>query len=86
MNEHYQTINRLVHAEADMLFGLHVFGDHLAKQHVYTHHKGIDAVHYFLMLKHGWLPSQVKNMSTADLCFAIEEEMAGWTFPLEARP
>lgn len=86
MNEYYQTINHRVHAEADLFFNLHVFGDHLAKTHGYAHHQGIEAVHYFLMLKHGWLPSQLKSMSAEDLRFAIEEDMAGWTVPPEALP
>ena len=60
------------------------FGDYLAKVKNYREHDGIEAIRYHLMQKHGWLPSEVRSLSTDDLQFAISEEMSGWT--VNSRP
>ena len=86
MNDYHAAIHSRLHAEADMIYGLHCFGDYLAKREGYRVHKGIDAVHYYLILKHGWLPAAVRSMNPLDLCFALEEELCVWTLPQECRP
>lgn len=49
-------------------------GDMLAKREKYKLLAGIDAVKYYLMQKHHWLPSQINAMTVADLDFAVSEE------------
>ena len=85
MDEMHSITHRLRHAEADLAYSLDCFGDHLAEREGYKAHKGIDAVHYFLVLKFGWTPAQVRTMHPEDVRFAMEEEMAGWLLPKEAR-
>lgn len=55
------------------------FGDTLAEREGYRTYDGIEAVHYYLIQKHGWLPRDVRTMSYEDMRFALGEEMAGWT-------
>lgn len=86
MNELDTATHRLLMTEAELTYNLHCFGDHLAAQEKYKVHKGLDAVRYYLMLKHGWLPAQVRNMSHEDLRLAMEEDMEGWTVPPTRRP
>ena len=49
-------------------------GNKIAEKEGYKSLLGIDAVQYYLMQKHHWLPSQVKSMSLEDLSFCFEEE------------
>ena len=70
--------------EGQQHYHLEVFGDHLAKREGYKEHDGLDAIHYYLMCKHGWLPSQARSLSWEDLQFSLAEEMSGWTLPEEA--
>lgn len=86
MNELNQATHRLLHAEADMAYHLHCFGDYLAKREGYRTHRGIEAVHYFLMLRHGWKPADLRAMHPNDLGFAMQEEMHGWTLPQDDLP
>lgn len=53
---------------------LYMLGDKLAKREKYKNFSGIEAVHYYLVQKHNWLPSQVKSMNVEDLSFCLEEE------------
>ncbi len=70
-------------AQAD--YALEVFGDSLkASQGWKNDLSGLDAVHYFLVQKHNWLPSVVRAMSLEDLQFALTEEMQGWKLPKDA--
>ena len=48
-------------------------GDNIAKEYGYKNLNGIEWVHYYLIQKHNWLPSQVKGISYADLLFCLEE-------------
>lgn len=86
MDEQYESHSRIYEAEGGLNYALHVFGDHLAKRESYRAHSGMDAVHYYLCIKHGWPPAVVRAMHPNDLRFLLEEEMAGWTLPPEARP
>jgi len=86
MNERNSTRQQLRQAEGNLAYVLEVFGDTLAKQQAYKSDlDGLDAVRYYLMQKHHWLPREVNSMSYADLRFALIEELAGWTLPAEAR-
>lgn len=86
MEDSFETRKRLHDAEAGLAYSLDVFGDHLAKQQSYKAGlDGLDAVRYYLMQKHHWLPREVRSMSPEDLRFALSEELAGWTLPKEAR-
>jgi len=59
------------------------FGDQLAEQGGYKENAGIDAVYFYLVQKHHWLPKDVKSMSTEDLVFVLSEEMSGFTMKEE---
>lgn len=83
-NELYRNKQALRVLEGRQAYHLEVFGDHLAKREGYRAHEGLEAIQYFLMCKHGWLPSKVRALSWDDLRFAMAEEMAGWTLPKEA--
>jgi len=82
--EQYQVSKRLYAASSDLDYLLDVFGDTLAKRQGYKGLSGLEAVHYYLIQKHNWLPSQVLTMSLSDLRLALHQEMQGWTAPTEA--
>lgn len=58
-------------ANTKLLFKI---GDEIAKANKYKTLSGLDAVYYFLVNKHNWLPSQVKAFNTEDLLFCLSEE------------
>lgn len=62
-----------------------MFGHHIAQREKYKEHKGVDALHFYLVQKYGWMPSKVKSLSWEDLDFLFAEERSGWTLPKEAR-
>ncbi|UQI41900.1 hypothetical protein [Vreelandella venusta] len=78
---------RLFDNEAKTKYSLARFGDYLAKTHSYPRSlAGLDAVRYYLMQKHHWTPSTLRDMSIDDMEFAVAMEKEGWTMPPEARP
>lgn len=79
--ELYESDKRLCLAEAEAKYNLIIFGDHLATREGYTQHKGIDALHFYLVEKHHWLPAQVRSLSDTDLLFLFAEEKKSWTVP-----
>ena len=81
MDEKFDVMRRLELIKGEQAYNLAVFGDHLAKRNNYKAHSGIDAVHFYLVQKHNWLPSTVKAMKAEDLIFCLEEEMVGWVLP-----
>ncbi len=86
MDEHYELRKKLHEADANLVYSLDVFGDTLAEKQGYKSDlHGLDAVRYYLMQKHHWLPRDVKSMSYEDLQFALSEELAGWLLPRGAR-
>jgi hypothetical protein len=60
-------------------FYLELFGDRLKEREKYKVHEGLDAIHFYLVNKYGWLPAVVKSMSYEDLRFLLAEEMHGFT-------
>lgn len=79
--ELYEAIKSKHKQTAILDYAVEVFGDHLADREEYKEHQGIDAVHYYICLKFGYLPRDVRNMSFDDLRFLLGEEMYGWTLP-----
>ena len=53
---------------------LYLAGDNLAKREKYKKLSGLQAVHYYLIQKHNWLPSQVASLKAEELLFCLEEE------------
>lgn len=84
--EKYAALHRLHTTIGQLNYALAVFGDHLAKRESYKTVDGMDAIHFYLVQKHGWLPRDAKSMSADDLRFALSEELADWTLPPNARP
>jgi hypothetical protein len=80
----YETLKRLHDTQGNIAYMLAVFGDHLAKREGYQTHSEMDAVHFYLVTKHHWLPSTVRSMSFEDLEFVLSEELSGWTLPKAA--
>ena len=83
--EKYEIWKRLHEAEGGLAYGLAVYGDHIAKREKYKTVEGMDAVRFYLVQKFSWAPSQVRSMSYEDMSFVLQEEMAGFTYPKEAR-
>lgn len=83
--EHYETCYRVYHAEADLAYSLDVFGDQLAEQNgLPPDLYGIDAVNFYLIKKHNWTPTQVREMSAEDKRLALSEEMQKFKMPKNA--
>jgi hypothetical protein len=82
----YENLQQLHASEGRRNYILEVFGDALAKKHSYQFLGGMDAVYFYLMKKHNWLPRDVRSMSPEDLRFALHEEMQDWTWPKDSRP
>ncbi|MEN1941039.1 hypothetical protein WCE39_08090 [Luteimonas sp. MJ174] len=66
-------------AQGQLAYLMELFGDELAAKQGWKRLDGIQAVRYYLMQKHNWLPAQVNSMSQDDLEFAMTQEMQGWT-------
>jgi hypothetical protein len=83
-SEKWKATKRLRHVEADLYVNLEIFGDELAKRYKYKRHRGIEAVYFWIIERHHWLPSTVRAMNAEDLGFLLEEGMADWTLPTAA--
>ncbi len=70
-------------AVAERSARLNVIGRALSIRYGYDIHHELDAVYFYLVCKHNWLPSQVRALSDDDLLFLTEEEMVGWALPFE---
>lgn len=71
--------------DAELNAQLDVFGNQLAKQHGWSELEDDQAVRFYLLRKHHWLPSQVNSMTYAEMRFALSEELAGWLPPENVR-
>jgi hypothetical protein len=80
-----EATKRLREIEGQRAFHLDLFGDFVAKREGYKTHDGLDALHYYLIQEHHWLPRDVRTLSLDDLHFLFSEEMSGWTVPSEFR-
>ena len=81
----YESEKRLYETLGRSMYTLHRFGDHIAEREGYAKHSGLDALHFYLIAKYGWLPAQVRGLSQDDLQFLFAEEMKGWSLPEDAR-
>jgi hypothetical protein len=62
--------------EGHLNYFLDLFGDHIAQREGYGKYlRGMDAVHFHLVHKFGWLPRDVKSMSLEDVRFVLCQEM-----------
>lgn len=82
LREHSRAILKI---GGERAFHLELFGDFLAKREGYKEHDGLDALFYYLIQKHHWLPSQARSLNWDDLHFLFAEEMSGWSVPAEFR-
>lgn len=76
--EFYKTLKKGCIADGEWRYILMCFGDEIAKRQEYLKHKGLDALHFYLVEKYHWLPCHVKSLSDNDLKFLFVEEMQGW--------
>lgn len=83
--DRYQTLKDLYRIEGDLDYLLCVFGEEIAKREDYKNLDGFEAIHFYLVQKHSWLPGDVRAMSREDLRFVLCQEMEGWVLPPEAR-
>ncbi len=51
-----------------------VFGDHIAEREGYKRIDGMEAIHFYLIHKFGWLPRDVKSMSLEDMKLVLGQE------------
>ena len=79
--EMYDIVRQANESKAKIMSIIEAFGDELAEQQEYVSVSGIDAVHYYLIQKHNWIPSVVKSLNIDDLSFLLTEEMHGWILP-----
>lgn len=76
----HEADKRRCEAQANLKYILLRFGDHLAQREGYKEHKGLSAIHFYLVGKYRWPPSLVRSLNQEDLQFLLDEEMHGWTF------
>jgi hypothetical protein len=67
-------------AQAESHFQIEAFGDEIAKREGYKAHKGLDAIHFYLVQKYHWTPATVHHLSFDDLEFLLKEEKHGLEF------
>jgi hypothetical protein len=80
----YSVMRDIALQEAELDFVLMVFGDTLAERQNYKVHKGLDAIHIYLIEKYHWTLSYVRSLKLEDIRFLLTEEMQAWTLPQEA--
>ena len=83
--ERYGVLKQKYAAGGSKAYYLAVFGNALAEREGYKGLDGMDAIFFYLIQKHNWLPKDVRSMSYDDITFVLSEEMADWTAPPEAR-
>ena len=83
--ELYEATAKLRTVEAQLAVQLEIFGDYLAEREGYRQIHSLDAIHFYIIHKFKWIPSQVRAMTFEDLRFILTEEMSGWTVPKELR-
>lgn len=84
-DEKYEILKRLHDAVGNLDYSLAVFGDTLAKREKYKDLDGMEAIHYYLIQKHHWLPRDVRAMTADDIRLVLSQDMAGWVLPKGAR-
>ena len=74
----YETLRQKYALKGDTAYYLELFGHALAEREGYKKMDGMDAIFFYLIEKHHWLPRDVRSMSIEDLCFVLAEEMVVW--------
>jgi hypothetical protein len=67
----------ILDAQTAVELSMMAWGDTLAKKQGYKSLDGLDACHYYLMIKHNWLPREVMTMTPRELEFALLSELEG---------
>lgn len=80
-NEMNEARKRRYQADGSLNYFLEIFGDHIAEREGYRAYDGLEAIYFYLVQKHNWLPRDVRSMSLEDLRFVLSEEMDGWSVP-----
>jgi len=60
--------------EGESNYYLERYGDHIAEREGYRGINGMEAIHFYLIHKFGWLPRDVKSMSLEDVKFVLSQE------------
>lgn len=79
-NEFITTL-QMNQGKANKLTLLHFYGYVLAEEEGFLVHKGIDAIHWHLVLRFGWPLSAVRSLSIDDLWFLLAERTYGIVLP-----
>ena len=83
--EKYEISKRLHDAVGGLNYHLEVFGDVLAKRERYKGIDGMEAIHFYLIHKFGWLPNDVISMHPDQIRLVLSQELQGFVLPAEAR-
>lgn len=70
----HESEKKICEAEAGLKYLMIRSGDALAQREGYKEHKGLEAIRYYLIQKHHWLPGDVFAISDEHLRFLIAEE------------
>ena len=60
-------------AENDLYESLVILGDAVAKHRKYRVHRGLDALHFYLIETHHWTPSVIRSLSIGDIASLTSE-------------
>lgn len=60
--------------EGVLNYYLELFGDYIAEREGYRNLDGMEAIHFYLIHKFGWLPRDVKSMSLEDVKLVLSQE------------
>jgi len=74
----YEQIKLDHKGKAEKHFLIEAYGDEIAKREGYKAHKGLDAIHFYLVQKFHWTPATARHLSFDDLEFLLKEEKHGW--------
>ncbi|EPS0558333.1 hypothetical protein ACVAAS_003574 [Enterobacter roggenkampii] len=73
-------------SQAEQLYSLECFGDHLACVHKYPQGiLGLEAIYLYLFHKYSWSIEKTRCMDAMDIKLCLSVEMKGWTLPPEAK-
>jgi len=79
--ENYQKLKFYYDSKSKIYHVLELFGDEIASREKYKELAGMNAIHFYLIQKYRWLPSQVKSMSRDDILLVLSQEISGWSPP-----
>jgi len=81
----YEALKQKYALKGDTAYYLELFGHAIAEREGYQKVDGMEAIYFYLVQKHHWLPRDVRTMRMEDLCLVLAEEMAVWKAPKAAR-